>query len=278
MEVLHNVSDNVTKIMSKNNLNIPANNTNLQGSKSPKDLKNLQFQYNKIQGKKKLNKGITLSEHTMNQLLKKTGDVSILRNKIKGYDSNNSNTVESVNNGSNLSKNSKIAVRFNKNVRKGGRTRLKKYQTFQASERRSPKNSSDPNAFLNRMSNITNLNIHININQVGPNEPSPNSKPLNDANDGNKKYSKRKSEQMWNLCKKTIKMAKGFTHHDVTKIDLASDLAQNIADYKKQKEKQIPKLNPIDIPLFNNFMQKSEFDKELIRVHLKESALKVISE
>jgi hypothetical protein len=83
---------------------------------------------------------------------------------------------------------------------------------------------------------------------------------------------------MWILSKNAIKMAKGFTKHDVTKIQYPSDLTENIEEFKNQKEKNFPKKKKDTPPSFINFMQKSDIDKELIRLHLIESAYKIITE
>ena len=71
-------------------------------------------------------------------------------------------------------------------------------------------------------------------------------------------------------------MLNGFTKHDVKKIEVESDLEKDIEYYKHMKgpPKKITKNSHSLI----NFMNKNEMEKEFIRVHLKESALKIVSE
>ncbi len=72
-------------------------------------------------------------------------------------------------------------------------------------------------------------------------------------------------------------MLKGFTKHEVKKIEVESDLDRDFESFKQIKgNNTLKKVNSNTSVL--NFMNKSEIEKELIRVHLKESAHKIIIE
>lgn len=72
-------------------------------------------------------------------------------------------------------------------------------------------------------------------------------------------------------------MLKGFTKHDVKKIEDESDLDNEILSFKLNNTKrQVAHKNSNNS--FMEFMCKSEMEKELIRVSLKERALKIVLE
>jgi hypothetical protein len=72
-------------------------------------------------------------------------------------------------------------------------------------------------------------------------------------------------------------MLKGFTKHDVKKLEVESDLLQDIETYKNMKGSP-KKAGVKSSHSLVNFMNKNEMEKEFIRVHLKESALKIVQE
>lgn len=128
--------------------------------KSPANEK-LKFFYNhntvfKNVKKSKYNKGITLGEQALNSLISKHSEVNKILSKLKEYDSNNSGTVDSVNQGNPGGKTKRVKKSGVLNSNRG-RIRLKRYKTYCA-ELESERNRSK------RMPNIANVNIHININ------------------------------------------------------------------------------------------------------------------
>ena len=81
---------------------------------------------------------------------------------------------------------------------------------------------------------------------------------------------------MWKLSKNAIKMVKGFTNHDVKKIEYENELDNDIEIYKRNKAP--PKKSNKSGPSLVKFMNKSEMEKELNRLHLKEAAYEIITE
>jgi len=79
------------------------------------------------------------------------------------------------------------------------------------------------------------------------------------------------------LSKNTFRILKGFTKHDVKKLEEESDLLEDIQTYKNLKG-QPKKTGVKNSYSLVNFMNKNEMEKEFIRVHLKESALKIVQE
>ena len=81
---------------------------------------------------------------------------------------------------------------------------------------------------------------------------------------------------MWALSKNMIKMVKGFTQQEVKVIEMVTELDKDIETYKQIKG--TPKKTYNNHPSLINFLSKSEMEKELIRVQLREKAYKLITE
>lgn len=86
----------------------------------------------------------------------------------------------------------------------------------------------------------------------------------------------QRRRSLWIKYKNLLTMAKGFIKHDVTKIDHPSQLVDNIDEFKRKLSPSVKKEHKN--PSLLNFMNKTEMEKEIIRVHLKESAHKIITE
>jgi hypothetical protein len=130
------------------------------------ETKNLKFFYNnngtfKNTLKNKFCKGRTLGEHTFNMMLKKKNDN---KNKKQDFESINTLDSQSDKRSSRLTKKSKKSQ--NIVPQKTRALRLKRYKTFcpELNEQ------TRENYLVNKLSNITNLNIHINIKKNNTNK------------------------------------------------------------------------------------------------------------
>ncbi len=134
----------------------------------------------------------------------------------------------------------------------------------------SPKN--DIESFIKKISskNVQHLNININYNQIQRKSAFS--------------VEKKRISSLWTKTKNFQKMLHAFIHPSVVKIDdkdiFCDTLKNTLLDNDKSlKEKPIFKKNTVSHNItLEQFLRKSEVQKEFIRVNLKAKAFKLITE
>ena len=165
----------------------------------------------------------------------------------------------------NITINNNISTRKKKKSR--SKLKINRQKTAYCS---SPKRDIEKFIEQLKSKNVQNINININYNQI-------------ERKHSNSEEKKRASS-LWKKTKNFQRMLHAFVHPSVEKIDdkdiFCDTLKNTLLDNDKSlKEKPIFKKNTVSHNMtLEQFLRKSEVEKEFIRVNLKAKAFKLITE